>query len=452
MRSGTAVLWILAFLPALTVDARENLLRDPGFEQYHYDEERGYYVPNDRRAAWKEITLGRASVRFDASSWAAPEAMVAERPLGFTPGARGFEGYGEEENSGRLILQQDIVNMRAFLAAERYEAWFWLGGAGNDDDSGADLKDEDAAWEIWFYGTIDASQWNEDNALEYHHASRSFSGAPRSFERVAGYGFVPSGAVGCRMRIWASTWSSAAGGAAYDTEVAVDNAHFALMDQTNLLVNGDFELDVSPGDFTGWDRPAAWGFPQTTLPPLDLDNIYGENFDHGTFRPFFGFQRVYGSETWLSGWVDDAFTFSQEIDYAEPAGRELVLMFYWFQDIKSPSLRYELRRQPGDVDVVLEYFAGEERLRVDEFDADWPNPSNEANRCQYDQNAGRPYNPRFRVLPPDGTDRIVVSVSVATHTQPPLPELFGHGVDDFYLGVAEVQPVVREAPSSFEIR
>lgn len=452
MHRPTGAAFAAAFFSACVAFARDNLLRDPGFDEYHFDDGLGYYVPNARTAAWEEITFGRASVRFDASSWTAPAAMLAERPLGFTPGARGFEGYGADENSGRLILQQDIVNPQAFAGAERYEAWFWLGGAGNDSDSGADLKDEEAAWEIWFYASGNTAAWDEGNALESHRTRRSFSGAPESFEQVSGYGFIPPGAVGCRVRIWASTWSTAAGGADYDTEVAIDNAHFALMDRTNLLVNGDFEDDFFPGEFYGWDRPAPWPFPQTTLEPIDLDNIYSDNFDHGSFRPFFGFTRVYGSETWLSGWVDDAFTFSQDVAYTEPDGTELVLMFYWFQDIKSPSLRPELRRQAGDVDVVVEYFDGENRLRFDEFDADWPTASNDANNCQYDQNAGAPYNPRFRVLPPDGTDRIAVHISVATHTQPPLSELYGHGVDDFYLGVAEVQPVVLIAPSSLELR
>lgn len=452
MHGSVSAALAAALLSAGIAFAGDNLLRDPGFEEYHFDDELGCYVPNARTAAWAEITFGRASVRFDASSWTAPDAMLAERPLGFTPGARGFEGYGADENTGRLILQQDVVSPQTFSGADRYEAWVWLGGAGNDDDPGLDRKDEEGGWEIWFYGTGNTAAWDENNALEYHRSWRSYAGVPGSFEQISGYGLIPHGAVGCRMRVWAATWSSAGGGAAYNTEVALDNAHFALMDRSNLIVNGDFEDDVLPGEFRGWTRPAAWPFPQTTLEPIDLDSIYSDNFDHGQFRPFFGFTRVYGSETWLSGWVDDAFTFSQDMAYSEPDGTELVLMFYWFQDIKAPRYRPELRRQAGDVDVVLEYFGGAERLRFDEFDADWPNPSNEANNCQYDQNAGRPYNPRIRVLPPDGTDRIAVHVSVATHTQPPLSELFGHGVDDFYLGVAEVQPVVPVLPSSLELR
>ena len=196
MHRTTLAAVAVGLLAACASRAGDNLVRDPGFEQYHYDEGLGYYVPNPRTAVWREITFGRASVRFDASSWSAPEDMTAERPLGFTPGARGFEGYGADENGGVLIFEQDIVNPQAFADAERYEAWFWLGGAGNDNDPGADLKDEEGAWEIWFYTTGNTAAWTESNALEYHRTRRTFSAAPGSFERVCGYGFIPDNQLG----------------------------------------------------------------------------------------------------------------------------------------------------------------------------------------------------------------------------------------------------------------
>ena len=104
--------WSLILMAVLSLAGHaarggENLLRDPGFEDYQLDA-RGFYVLPEK-AAWKEITLGKASVQFDAGTWKAPPDMLRERPLGFSPGTTGFEGMGPEQNKGRIILEQDIV-------------------------------------------------------------------------------------------------------------------------------------------------------------------------------------------------------------------------------------------------------------------------------------------------------------------------------------------------------
>jgi hypothetical protein len=94
-----------------SVFAGRNLLKDPGFESYRLDP-RGLYVPAPD-AGWQEITMGKGSVQFDASSWKAPPEMLRERPLGFSPGTTGFEGFGPEQNKGRMIFQQDIVDAQS---------------------------------------------------------------------------------------------------------------------------------------------------------------------------------------------------------------------------------------------------------------------------------------------------------------------------------------------------
>ena len=113
---GILVLLVISLGPHVVL-AGENLLSDPGFERYKHDESRGVYVPGPD-AAWKELAMGRGSVCFDASSWSAPLAMVAQQPLGFSPGAEGesFEGNGPDQKSGRIILQQDVVNPEALKA------------------------------------------------------------------------------------------------------------------------------------------------------------------------------------------------------------------------------------------------------------------------------------------------------------------------------------------------
>lgn len=93
--------FVVCLVLAAPVPAWQNVLQDPGFERYHYDANLGYYVP-DANAAWQEYGFGQASVRYDFSGWTAPAEMSAERPLGFTPGAGGFEGYGATDNKGVL--------------------------------------------------------------------------------------------------------------------------------------------------------------------------------------------------------------------------------------------------------------------------------------------------------------------------------------------------------------
>ncbi len=90
-------LFALSAWNGLHARASENLIRDPGFERFTLDAERGCYVPTDN-AVWKELGAGMSSVVFDASDWKAPEEMLRTAPLGFTPGTRGFEQLGREAN------------------------------------------------------------------------------------------------------------------------------------------------------------------------------------------------------------------------------------------------------------------------------------------------------------------------------------------------------------------
>jgi hypothetical protein len=325
--AGIAVLFMLA--PA-TAGAWENILQDPGFERYHLPPGSPYYVP-DANAAWKEFGFGRASVRFDASSWTVPPAMAAEQPAGFTPGANGFEGYGATENSGVMIFDQDISIPGYLQGGALYEAWVWLGGAGLDNETGADFKDEHGGWEIFFFSDPNPANWNTNNTVEYHRSSLQYHGAPNSFVRVSGFGRIPSGAAGFRMRVTAGTWSPPAGGGNYNTRVAVDNAHFALIGAPNLLINGNFEQDITVGAFQGWQRPAVWPFPKNGQNPvINMINVYADNFNHGGFRPYFGGNRAYGYETYVyNAWIDDAFTFSQVAATAAPDNTPMIFTFYW---------------------------------------------------------------------------------------------------------------------------
>ena len=85
-RLVTPFLAVVAACSAATQTfAGGNLLQDPGFERHHFDKKAECYLPDDR-AAWRCIGDGPLSIRFDASTWSAPDAMKAERPLGFTPG------------------------------------------------------------------------------------------------------------------------------------------------------------------------------------------------------------------------------------------------------------------------------------------------------------------------------------------------------------------------------
>lgn len=410
-----------------------NVLKDPGFERYHYDANLGYYAPDDD-AAWREIGMGTASVRFDASNWSAPSDMIVERPLGFSPGAMGYEGTGPTQNKGRLIFQQDIVNPALFQGSRTYEAWVWLGGAGLDDETLEDRKDETGGWEILFYASPNPAEWTGSNALEYHHATLDFPGPPNSFVRVSGYGRFPSGTVGMRVRVWAATWSAAAGGGNYNTRVAVDNAHFAIIDTPNLLTNGNFEQDIDMGPFHGWQRPAAYAFPLNGFNPIDLNNVYGEHFDHGGFRPYYGATRNYGYETWLNGWMEDAFNFSQTVPFEEEPGTPMVLMCYWAQDTRESLKRYQMRIEGGELQFVVRYLQNGSALKTSDLRVRWPCGANVANTCQYDHNGGIAYNPRFRLIPPEGTTEIELNVNFQIHM--PYGDGLSHvstGVDDFFL-------------------
>ena len=113
--------------------------------------------------------------------------MQAERALGFTPGTTGYEGEGPGQNSGRIILQQDVVSPD-LADGKLYEAWIWLGGSGRDDDNNADKKDEAGGWEIFFYPTGDPAAWSQTKPLEHHHMIKDFWGPAGSFVRVNGFG------------------------------------------------------------------------------------------------------------------------------------------------------------------------------------------------------------------------------------------------------------------------
>lgn len=413
----------------------ENLLKDPGFEAYRLDP-RGFYVPRDD-SGWQEIAFGRGSVQFDASQWKAPEDMKRERPLGFSPGTTGFEGQGPEQNTGRLTLQQDIVKPDLFgKPGQKYEAWVWLGGGGKDADTNIDRADEAGGWEIYFYASDDPSTWKESEALEYHQIKKDFFGEPGSFVKLAGLGSVPTGTRGIRMRVWATTWAQSAMGA-YGTEVALDNAHFAIVDTENMLINGNFEFDSRPGEFKGWQRPAAWPFPQNGMEPLDINNAYGDNFDHGGFRPFYGNRWAYGYTTYLRGWHNDAFTFSQFVDYDLPADTPLMLTFYWIQAAAQPGKAFNMRYIGTRVEVVVEYLKGREKLGAEGFLCTWPVPPKSANTCRYDHNNESAHAPWFHLEPPRGTERVGLHVNfIVDMPYHPDWSLMTGAVDDFFLAPA----------------
>ncbi|MCD6393939.1 MAG: hypothetical protein J7M40_10580 [Planctomycetes bacterium] len=240
-RLGSVVILGMLFgmMTVQRADGWSNILKDPGFEQYRLDR-RGFYRPTVD-AEWAEIAMGRGSVQLDMNDWDAPVQMVGERTLGFTPGTTGYEGEGPHQNSGRIILQQDVVAADLLSANDQlYEAWIWLGGAGRDNDNNADCSDEAGGWEVFFYGSDDPSEWTEDEVLERHHMRKDFWGKPGTFVQVAGFGRIPAGTKGIRMRVWASTWGQASTPAQRDgfkTEVALDNAHFAVIGASNMLIN-----------------------------------------------------------------------------------------------------------------------------------------------------------------------------------------------------------------------
>jgi hypothetical protein len=417
--------------------AWENALQDPGFEGYQLDP-KGYYVLPEG-SPWHEITLGKCSTRFDAGKWSAPADMLRERPLGFSPGTTGFEGMGPEQNKGRLLLEQDVIKPGLFTDAEQYyEAWIWLAGGGNDNDNGPDRKDESGGWELYFFGNTDPSTWQESNAIEHHAVTKDFFGDRDTFVQVSGFGKVPAGTKGFRMRVWATTWASASQPAKYDTEVAIDNAHFAVLGAPNMLINGNFEMDVREGELKGWTQPAAWPFPRSGMKPRDINNACRENFDHGTYRPFYGARWSYGYTTYLDGWHKDAFTFSQFAKYDLPPGTPLTLMFNWIQDTADGGKTSQLRIVGTYVELVAEYLHGKERLGARGFRVDWPIPKGAGSVGRYDQNADTAYNPRFYLEPPKGTDRVGLHVNFVVNM--PYRDGFCHvssAIDDFWLAPAD---------------
>jgi len=429
--------------------AWENVLQDPGFEGYRLDP-KGYYVlaEND---PWKEITMGKASVVFDAGRWTAPADMLRERPLGFSPGTTGFDGMGPEQNKGRIILDQYVTRPDLFTGAEQYyEAWIWLAGSGNDDDNGPDRKDEVGGWEILFFDNADPSTWQESKAIEHHAVTKDFFGERNTFVQVAGFGKVPARTKAFRMRVWASTLSSASQPSKYNTEVAIDNAHFAVLGAPNMLMNGNFEMDVREGELKGWTQPAAWPFPRNGMKPRDIVNAYGENFDHGTYRPFYGARWTYGYTTYLDGWPRDAFTFGQSVKYDLPPATPLLLMFNWIQNIADGGKANQLPIVGSYVELVVEYLKGNERLGADGFRVDWPVPKGPGVVGRYDQNADTAYNPRFYLDPPKGTDRVGLHVNFVVNM--PYRDGFAHitsAIDDFWLGPADpASPRLRRASES----
>ncbi len=436
---STAIV-ILAGRPAF---AWTNLLKDPGFEEYQLDP-RGFYAPRPD-AGWKEITMGRCSVQFNANSWKAPAEMLAERPLGFTPGTSGFEGMGPTENKGKLIWEQDILDP-ALSTGDKlfYEAWIWLGGAGRDNDKEEDTEDEWGGWQLYFYDNTDTAKWKESNAIQVHSIGQDYHGDGGTFVQLVGYGKIPPGAKAARMRVWASTYGQASQAAKYDTEVAVDNAHFAILGAPNMLINGDFEMDDREGEMKGWMCPAAWPFGRNGMRPRDVNNAFGDNFDHSSFLPFFGGRWAYGYCSYLDGWRKDGFSFSQYADYRFPQGTPLVLMFNWFQNVAYRKT-VQLRTAGTELEMVFEYLRGRERLDARAIHLDWPVPKTPGNSGGYDQNDGL-YCPRILLNPPVGTDRVGLHVNFIVNT----PNTAGRQainavVDDFYLGPVDLPQSARAA-------
>ncbi len=423
-------------LTASPLSAWQNILQDPGFERYHYDAAAGRYVP-DANAAWTELGFGQASVRYDFSGWNAPAEMIAERALGFTPGAGGFEGTGPTQNKGQLAFQQDFVGSTVLNSGTHYEAWVWLGGAGLDDDTGLESKDESGGWQIYFYSDPNPANWQESNAIEYHHALMDYWGQPAGFRRVSGYGRIPVGAVGFRFRAVASSWAPASGGGNHNTRVALDNAHFAMIATPNLLTNGDFEQESYFREFYGWNRPAVYPFPRNGLAPQNIADFGGL-----AYAPFRGGAWSYGYYTYFSGWQDDAFTFSQEVAYTAPQGTPVDLMWYWWQDTMNRDGRWQFRYDTSQVQCVVQFLDGAGQvLGTQDIWMHWPWASNPANSNAYDQNGDVAYNPRHSLVPPAGTARIRLNVNNMVYC--PYNPAWYHvkiAIDNFYLNYADQTP------------
>jgi hypothetical protein len=369
--------------------------------------------------------------------------MLAERPLGFTPGTKGYEGSEPEQNSGRLLFEQHVLDSSLFTKdGAHYEAWVWLGGGGFDDDNAGDTEDEAGGWEISFFDNTDPATWRETKPIETHSIRKDYWGDRGSFVQIAGYGKIPAGTKAIRMRVWASTWSNS-GPRDYDTEVALDNAHLGIIETPNMLINGDFELDDRVREFKGWRRPATWPFPRNGMEPADVNDAFGGKFEEGHYRPFFTGKWSYGYTTATNGWTTDAFTFSQRVDNPYPDRTPMMLMFGWIQGVGQGG-DAELRIIGTKVEIVASYIDEDQHLLgADSFWVDWPVPKGLANVCRYDQNAGQPYCPRLLLNPPAGTRQIGLNVNLMAHT--PYKDGWRNlnaAVDDFFLAPAE-KPVER---------
>jgi len=137
---------------------------------------------------------------------------------------------------------------------------------------------------------------------------------------------------------------------------------------------------VTPGDFWGWDRPAVWPFAKNGIVPMDINGLFGDYFDHGGYRPFFGGARTYGYNTYLNGWLDDAFTFSQTVAWSAPPGTPVILTFYWLQDVANRDSRWQLRQNTAQVELIVEYLnASSQAIGLDVRVVDWPVASHPAN-------------------------------------------------------------------------
>ena len=113
-------------------------------------------------------------------------------------------------------------------------------------------------------------------------------------------------------------------------------------------------------------------------------------------------------------------------------------MFYWIQNTAVRGQTVQLREQVSELQLVVQYFDEAKELGVETFDVKWPIASHPKNRCRYDQNAEIAHNPRFRLIPPAGTNR--VGLHVGFRIKMPHREGWSHittVVDDFYLGYEE---------------
>lgn len=429
----------LLLVSSVPIHASTNMLGDPGFERYTFNNGVGYYVPaND--AVWQEVGLGQASVRFNAGGWSAPTEMTSERPPGFSPGAAGYEGQGATQNSGVLMMQQDVVAPELLQAFKPYEAWVWLGGAGNDNSpAGPDTREEFGGWTIFWYANPNTADWTDQNAFQVHSAKLDFWGQPNSFVRVSGRGKVPLSAQGFRFRVEAHTWALTAPTQPLGTQVALDNAHFGLIEAPNLLTNGDFELDAFDAQFAGWNRPDVyWSWPTSTLVPLNLETLWfgslGQyNYNTGRYYPFFGDRYTYGYDSYLHGAVNNAFTFGQRVNVNVPAGAQMVFSCYWGQGTNNSGSIMDLRRPLGRLEVKVEYLNGANSLGVTTINPAWPVAQNAANNNRYDQNGDRFFHVRRTLTPPNGTNQIGVYVRVEANCAQPPAEIFRQVVDDFVL-------------------